>query len=238
MSFQTLFSARARRLSQLVALLLLAVVLNVSAACSRSDAASSARVAARTDTLSDSALMSSADLGRYEGSEKAPIWIVMISDFQCPYCREWHDSTLTAVRREYIATGKARLAYLNLPLQGHKHAMVMAKASMCASSQQKFWQYADAMFQKQKVVGNLLDVGPLLLSLADSLKLDTAAFSHCTRSNVVTALVQSDLRQADQAKIAATPSFFVGPFILQGAVPITTFRMAADSALVLAAKHR
>lgn len=219
-------------------LLLLATALIAAAACTRGDAASTARVAARTDTLSDSALMSSADLGRYEGSEKAPIWIVMISDFQCPYCKEWHDSTLSAVRREYVATGKARLAYLNLPLQGHKHAMVMAKASMCASSQQKFWQYADAMFQKQKTVGNLLDVGPLLLSLADSLKLDTAAFSHCTRSSVVTSLVQSDLRQADQAKISATPSFFVGPFILQGAVPLTTFRMAVDSALVLAAKPR
>lgn len=214
------------------------MVASVSAACSRGDAANTARVTARADTLSDSALMSSADLGRYEGSEKAPIWIVMISDFQCPYCKEWHDSTLADVRREYVATGKARLAYLNLPLQGHKHAMVMAKASMCASSQKKFWQYADAMFQKQRVVGNLVDVGPLLMTLADSLKLDTAAFSHCTRSGVVTSLVQSDLRQADQAKISATPSFFVGPFILQGAVPIKNFRMAADSALVLAAKPR
>lgn len=237
MSFQTLLSIRARRVTPAAALLL-AVVVSVSTACSRGDAASTARVAARTDTLSDSALMSSADLGRYEGSPKAPIWIVMISDFQCPYCKEWHDSTLADVRREYVATGKARLAYLNLPLQGHKHAMVMAKASMCASSQQKFWQYADAMFQKQKVVGNLVDVGPLLMSLADSLKLDTAAFSHCTRSNVVTSLVQSDLRQADQAKISATPSFFVGPFILQGAVPMKNFRMAVDSALVIAAKSR
>ena len=238
MSFQIFLPIRAYRVSRFPAVLLLALVVIASAACSRGDAANTARIAARADTLSDSALMTSADLGRYEGNEKAPIWIVMISDFQCPYCKEWHDSTLTAVRREYVATGKARLAYLHLPLQGHKHAMVMAKASLCASSQKKFWEYTDAMFHKQKTVSNLLDVGPLLISLADSIKLDTAAFSHCTRSNVVASLVQSDMRQADQAKITATPSFFVGPFILQGAVPITTFRMAVDSALVLAAKPR
>lgn len=218
-------------------LVLLGLVVIASASCNR-DAASSTRIAARADTLSDSALMASADAGRYEGSERAPIWIVMISDFQCPYCKEWHDSTLTSVRREYVATGKARLAYLNLPLQGHRHAVVMAKASMCASSQQKFWEYADAMFSKQKIVGNLVDVGPLLVTLADSIKLDTAAFSHCMRSNAVTPLVQSDLRQAAQAKITATPSFFVGQFILQGAVPIKAFRMAVDSALVIAAKGR
>ena len=75
----------------------------------------------------------------------------------------------------------------------------------------------------------------MLVSLADSLKLDTAAFTHCQRSNVVSAIVQSDMRQADKAKINATPSFFVGPFIIQGAVPLPSFRMAVDSALVLAA---
>lgn len=219
--------------------LALAVSATVAAACGSADAAN--RTAAKkvsSDTLSDSALMASADAGRYEGSDKAPIWIVMISDFQCPYCREWHDSTLTQVRREYVATGKARLAYLNLPLQGHKHAMVMAKAGMCASSQHKFWEYADAMFSKQKTVGNLLDVNPLLVSLADSLKLDTAAFSHCQRSSAISSLVQSDLRQANKAKISATPSFFVGQFILEGAVPLKNFRMAVDSALVIAAKAR
>ena len=216
--------------------LVLACTTALAGACGSADAANrNAPARLASDTLSDSALMVRADAGRYEGSDKAPIWIVMISDFQCPYCKEWHDSTLQAVRREYVATGKARLAYLNLPIQGHKHAMVMAKASMCASSQQKFWEYADAMFSKQKTVGNLVDINPLLVSLADSLKLDTAAFTHCQRSNVVSAIVQSDMRQADKAKINATPSFFVGPFIIQGAVPLPSFRMAVDSALVLAA---
>ena len=211
----------------------------VATACGSADAANrNAPKKLASDTLSDSALMATADAGRYEGSDKAPIWIVMISDFQCPYCKEWHDSTLVSVRREYVATGKARFAYLNLPLQGHKHAMVMAKASMCAASQNKFWEYADAMFSKQKTVGNLVDVNPLLVTLADSMKLDTAAFTHCQRSNAVSSIIQSDMRQADKAKITATPSFFVGPFILQGAVPLKSFRLAVDSALVIAAKGR
>ncbi|MEP6835603.1 MAG: thioredoxin domain-containing protein [Gemmatimonas sp.] len=226
------FTAKLRALT-------LAVGTGLVVACGSADAANRTPAPkAPADTLTDSALMATADAGRYEGSDKAPIWIVMISDFQCPYCKEWHDSTLTAIRREYVATGKVRLAYLNLPLQGHKHAMVMAKAGMCASAQRKFWEYADAMFSRQKSVGNLVDVNPMLISLADSLKLDTAAFSHCQRSNAISSLVQSDLRQADKAKISATPSFFVGQFILEGAVPLKSFRMAVDSALVLAAKGR
>lgn len=228
----TLFT---RRKQAFVPVLSAFVLFGLAAACGQADAAKPAPAKARGDTLSDSALMASADLGRYEGSDKAPIWIVMVSDFQCPYCKEWHDSTLTKVRKEYVETGKARLAYLNLPLQMHRHAVAMAKAGLCAGSQQKFWPYAEAMFQHQKSVANLGDVQPLLHTLADSLKLDTAAFSHCTKSSAVTALLNSDLRQANQANIRSTPSFFVGQFMLEGAVPFPGFKKAVDSALVVAA---
>ena len=221
-------------------LLLGASLIVVAAACDKAAASKPTAAAVRVngDTLADSALMAAADAGRYEGKETAPIWVVMISDFQCPYCREWHDSTLTQVRREYVETGKVRLAYLNLPLQGHKHAYEMAKAGLCASAQDKFWPYANAMFAKQSTVGNLVDVKPMLQSLADSIKLDTVAFNHCRNSNATTTLLQSDMRQAESAHIRSTPSFFVGQFILEGAVPFKGFKMAVDSALVVAAAKR
>lgn len=214
-------------------------------ACGQADAAKSpgttassaaSKATASTDTLADSVLMSRADQGRYEGSPTAPIWIVMISDFQCPYCKEWHDSTLAKVRSTYVETGKARLAYLNLPLQNHRHSMVMAKAGLCAAAQQRFWPYIDAMFSKQSAVAGLGTVEPLLVSLADNLKLDTVAFNHCQKSNAIAQLVQSDLRQVNSARIQSTPSFFVGQFILEGAVPFPSFKKAVDSALVIASK--
>lgn len=210
------------------------VIASLLSACGKADAARVAAPRAPSDTLTDAVLMARADLGRYEGSPTARIWIVMVSDFQCPYCRDWHDSTLTQVRQTYVETGKARLAYLNLPLQGHRHAVAMAKAALCAASQEKFWPYADAMFSRQKTVANLGDVQPLLHTLADSLKLDTAAFTHCNKSSAVTALLNSDLRQANQANIRSTPSFFVGQFLLEGAVPFPSFKKAVDSALVIA----
>lgn len=229
------------RLTSTARALLVATLAPLFVACGSADAAGKAPpVASRAaaDTLADSVLLRIADAGRYEGSDKAPIWIVMISDFQCPYCRDWHDSTYAQVRREYVETGKARFAYLNLPLQGHQHSLVMAKAALCASAQQKFWPYAEAMFAKQKTVANLLDVQPLLYSIADSLKLDTAAFTHCRQSNAITNLLQSDLRQADVAHVRSTPSFFVGQFLLEGAVPFKGFKIAVDSALVIAAQKR
>ncbi|MGV3709613.1 MAG: DsbA family protein [Gemmatimonas sp.] len=231
------FRSVARILSLAVALTLgtlTAMACGPADASAKGDTKKEVRLA--SDTLADSVLLKVADLGRYEGSETAPIWIVMISDFQCPYCKQWHDSTLPAIKKEYVETGKARFAYLNLPLQSHRHALMMAKAGLCAAAQKQFGPYSEAMFHKQQTVANLSDVGPLLATIADSLKLDAPAFQHCQRSNAVSTLVQSDIRQVTEARITATPSFFVGNFILEGAVPLKQFKLAVDSALVLAAK--
>lgn len=193
---------------------------------------------AASDTLSDSLLTQKLEAGRYEGNTKAPIWVVMISDFQCPYCRVWHDSTLADVRRDYVSTGRVRLAYLNLPLQMHQHASVMATAAMCAGAQDKFWPFADSLFAKQNTIAKSPSAEPAIQTTARNVNLDSAAFAHCRASRVVGSVIASDVRQAEQANIKATPSFFVGQFVLEGAVPYNMFKLAIDSALVMAAqKH-
>ncbi|MEP6781493.1 MAG: thioredoxin domain-containing protein [Gemmatimonadaceae bacterium] len=193
---------------------------------------------AASDTLSDSVLTEKLEAGRYEGNPQAPIWVVMVSDFQCPYCKVWHDSTLADVRRDYVSTGRARLAYLNLPLQMHQHASVMATAAMCAGAQNKFWPFADSLFAKQSTIAKSPSAEPAIQTTARDVNLDSAAFAHCRSSHVVSSVIGGDVRQAEQAKIQATPSFFVGQFVLEGAVPYNIFKRAIDSALVIAAQKR
>ncbi len=181
----------------------------------------------------DSALLARADRGRVLGAEDA-MWIVMISDFQCPYCKQWHDSSMTALKRDYIDKGIVRLAYLHLPLPNHTHATGEAEASMCAAAQGKFWEYADALFAVQQQVARVPDIGPTLLRIADELKLDRATFVTCRQSESIRMLVQNDVRQAAQARVQSTPSFLVGDFLVQGALPYSDFRRAIDTALVVA----
>jgi protein-disulfide isomerase len=217
-------------------LLLALCITSSTVACKGTTAAKSSASVARADTLPDSTLISIADAGRYEGSEKAPIWIVMVSDFQCPYCKVWHDSTLAEVRRNYISTGKARLAYLNLPLQMHRQSRNMAQAAMCASAQKKFWPYADTLFARQQAIGDMTDAMPALFAIAHELQIDSIPFAHCMVSPAMNALIAGDMAQADKGHVRSTPSFFVGQFLLEGAVPFSGFKQAVDSALVLAEK--
>src|SRR5689334_6720169 len=37
------------------------------------------------------ALRARADSNRILGSPQAKVWMLIVSDFQCPYCKMWHD---------------------------------------------------------------------------------------------------------------------------------------------------
>ncbi len=193
---------------------------------------------ARPDTGIDSATVANADRGRVQGPDSA-MWVVMISDFQCPYCKQWHDSSMKRVERDYIAPGKIKFAYLHLPLTSiHKHARAEAEAAMCASAQGKFWPYSEALFAAQPTVGAMVSVEPLITRIAKELKLDEAAFASCRQGNAVRALVNNDIAQATQSGVQSTPSFIIGDFLVQGALPYADFRKAIDTALVMHAKKR
>src|SRR4051812_18115835 len=65
-------------------------------------------VAARATAAAPDSNITRADLARIQGNPSAPLWVIEVSDFQCPYCKQWHDETYTAFRDEYVKTGKVR----------------------------------------------------------------------------------------------------------------------------------
>lgn len=193
---------------------------------------------ATRDSLADVAMMQKADKSRLIGPESA-MWVVMISDFQCPYCKQWHDSSMAKLKRDYIDPGKIRFAYMHLPLESiHPHARAEAQASLCAGVQGQFWPYADALFDNYGTVKSMSDVSPLLTRIAKDLQLDIPSFEKCRVSAPISALVTNDIAQANQAGVQSTPSFIVGNFLVQGAMPYNDFRKAIDTALVVSKAQR
>ena len=177
------------------------------------------------------ALRAAADSGRIQGSPGARVWLIEVSDFQCPYCKMWHDASYDALRREYIATGKARAAYLNFPLDMHVQAMPAAEAAMCASAQHRFWEYHSALFRTQDQWGHPGDVSATFDSLATSVGADVARFRACTRSHVMRALIEADRDRMERAGVRSTPTFYVGNKQIIGGQPTDVFRQALDAAV-------
>jgi len=180
---------------------------------------------------SSSALLAKADAGRIIGSPTATVWMIIISDFQCPFCKQWHDESWEAIRKEYVDTGKIRVAYMNLPLSMHANAAPAAHAAMCASVQGKFWPVQDAMFRTQAEWAKLADAHPFFEKLARDAGADVDALRACVQSNVMRPLIESDETRAANSGAQSTPTFFVGSQPLIGAQPLSAFRGAINAAL-------
>ena len=227
--------------------LLGALLLASIAACARSEATPAARTGASTGVeaappgsagmaggLTDS-VSSAADRGRIRGAESAPVWLVEVSDFQCPFCKQWHDESFATIDREYVQTGKVRLAYLNFPLSSiHRNARAAAEAAMCASVQGKFWPLHQSLFDTQARWSAAENPVPMFDSLAVAAGVGAPAWRQCMTSHATAALIDADHDRSSSAGVQSTPTFFIGDRKLEGAYPVDSFRVAIEAAIAKA----
>ncbi len=176
-------------------------------------------------------LVALGDRGRILGDSTAPVWVVIVSDFQCPYCKVWHDETFPALKTEFVDRGLIRLAYLNLPLPQHVQARPTAELALCAGAQGRFWEYHDALFDTQAEWSGLPAGTTYFDSLSARAGIDQARLRSCMDSRAMRALVEADYQRSVSSKVRSTPTFFVGNGIrLEGAQPIAAFREAIATA--------
>ncbi|MBX9928947.1 MAG: DsbA family protein [Gemmatimonadaceae bacterium] len=214
---------------------LLAVACTALLACSRADAAPElpgASVAARADTTKpDTALLAALDLARITGKDDAKVWVVMVSDFQCPFCKRWHDESYRALFDAYVATGKVRFAYVNLPLEMHANAQGAAEAAMCAGLSGKFWEMQDQLFITQDRWKSESNPRTVFDSLARAAGVTAATQARCVSKGEARAMVLADADRMMRAGISSTPAFIIGGKLYLGAQPTEVFRKAIDAAL-------
>jgi protein-disulfide isomerase len=179
----------------------------------------------------DTALLRKADLGRITGDSTAKVIVLEISDFQCPFCKTFHDSTYARVRTAYVDNGKARMAYVNLPLRMHQNAWPAAEAAMCASAQGKFWIMHDSLFNAQDRWGTIAKPDTMFSRFARTMALDSSAFGSCQQQHSTRPLIASDAERAGSAGITGTPAFIIGDSLLSGAYPFPDFQRVIDANL-------
>lgn len=172
-----------------------------------------------------------ADLSRIMGSDSADTWMLIVSDFQCPYCKEFHDTRAAALRKEFVESGKVRFAYVHYPLKQHANALPAAEASMCAGAQDRFWPYHDALFAAVNAWIPAPAPQAEFERIATSLGLDMTAFRQCMQDDVMLPLIQADYQRGVDAQVKSTPTFLVGEMMIPGVAPLDVFQRAINQAL-------
>lgn len=199
----------------------------------RDDAGVAQQTAAQAGPLAGAPVTQTAQYKRYDiptdgypsfGPADAPITIVEFSDFQCPYCRSFHQDTYQALLDSY--PGKIRFVYRNLPLVSiHPEAFPAAVASRCANEQDAFWPYYEKIFSGE-------DMGQTTyIQYATDLELDVTAFQECLTSDRNDAFIQADSDFALSMGVQSTPTFFINGLAVIGAQPLEVFKQVIDKEL-------
>lgn len=158
------------------------------------------------------------------GPENAPITIVEFSDYQCPYCRRWHEQVYQPLLNAY--PGKIRLVYRNLPLTSiHPDALSAAEAAMCAGDQDAYWQYHEKLFSSESLGTNTY------LQYARDLGLDVTSFEACMTDHRYQEAIQADSDFAVNLGVRSTPTFFINGLAIVGAQPLDVFKQVIDKEL-------
>jgi protein-disulfide isomerase len=185
------------------------------------------------DTISERA-----DAGRIMGSPNVTAWIIEGSDFQCPFCKAWHDDSYAAVIKDYVTTGKFRFAFMNYPLPDlHQNAQAAAEAAMCASAQGKFWPMHESLFATQHEWEHMPVPIPVFDALAMKAGVNPAAWRSCMSTHATAALIAADKTRLRGQGMKGTPTFFIGNQVMVNMViPLPAFRDSVNKALAKAAK--
>lgn len=163
--------------------------------------------------------------GHYSiGPADAPITIVEFSDYQCPFCRRWHDEVYNDLLAAY--PGQIRLVYRHLPLTSiHPDAFSAAEAALCAGEQSAYWQFHEKLFSS-----DLLGTA-VYFQYAQELNLNRTAFEACLNDGKYQDEVQADMDFAISLGVRSTPTFFVNGLAIVGAQPLDVFKQVIDQEL-------
>ena len=116
-----------------------------------------------------------------------------------------------------------------LSQQVHPSSCAASVAAECAGEQGKFWEFHDALFQRQS------ELGPALYDdVAKKLGIDLDRFHASIQSHRHAAQIQSDMSAGSALGAQGTPTFFINGKKLVGAQPLDRFKQVIDAELAAA----
>jgi protein-disulfide isomerase len=158
------------------------------------------------------------------GPADAPITLVEFSDYQCPFCRRWHQEVYEPLLSAY--PGKIRIVYRNLPLTSiHPDAMAAAEAAMCAGEQDAYFPFHNKLFSSENLDKQTF------LQYAQELSLNVEQFQTCITDEKYKDAITADSDFAVNLGVRSTPTFFINGLAVVGAQPLEVFKQVIDKEL-------
>ena len=157
------------------------------------------------------------------GSPGAKVTLIAYGDFACPACVE---NYRTVKKIQAKMGSRLRYVFRSFPQQGGDgHFEDAAEAAECASSQGKFWDMHDRIFETQGASDEVH-----LSRSATDLGLNLLQFRREMRDHVNLARVRAVRRAGVRCGVAAAPTFFINLTRHQSSFGLATLLPAIQAA--------
>ena len=153
------------------------------------------------------------------GNPSAPITLVEYSDFECPVCRNLHDS-LRGLLPNYP---QVKVIFKDYPLDTiHPWARTAALAGRCAYQQdpKAFWKMYDNIYDNQDVI-SASNVYDKVMDYATKAGLSPEVFKACLSAPETTQTIDASIANGNLLEVRSTPTVFVNGRRIVGADPRT-----------------
>jgi protein-disulfide isomerase len=153
------------------------------------------------------------------GPADAKVKLVIFSDFECPYCREFAKTVRENIPKKYPKD--VRVVFEDFPLEPiHPWARAAAEASHCVGDQNAdaFWAYHDWIFEHAtEIKADTLKAK--ILAWAGAEKLDVPKLESCMDTHAEAGVVSQSEKRGRELMVQQTPTAFVNGREVPAALP-------------------
>lgn len=158
-----------------------------------------------------------------KGSADAKVTLVMVTDFQCPFCKRVQ-ATIRGLERRYGSD--LRIVVKHNPLAFHNRARPAALAAEAAHEQGKFWELHDLLYENNRALSD-----DDLVRWAKKAGCNMSRFRADKAKAEISRRVDEDVALAKKVGARGTPAFFINGRFLSGAQPEAAFAEVIDEEL-------
>ena len=161
------------------------------------------------------------------GNADAPVTIVEISDFQCPFCSRV-GPTMKQIKDTY-GPQKVRIVWKHQPLPFHDKARPAHEAAatvFALAGSDAFWKFHDSAFANQQAL-----TPENLEKWAQAAGVDMTKFKADFAAKKYAAKVDEDMAMATKIGASGTPAFRINGVTVVGAQPFEKFKEVIDAQL-------
>lgn len=157
--------------------------------------------------------------GNVLGDANSPLTVYIFTDYRCPICKAYNVITHRAAQE----LGGFEIVHRNLPLDNecnknlhvafHQGACMLAKYSIAAENQGRFWEMNSELFEKEPKDEKAL------LKMAKSMGFDTIKLKQDADSPETMIKLEKDIDKATDLKIDGTPTIVINGKVYSGIKP-------------------